>query len=386
MLLLIALAALLVRNTSSASLPPPRPRQSRNGDWAAFGRTVDDDRYSPLTDITPANVGQLGRVYAEDFLAIDPDTRRGQQSSNCPLLTQRIAPIREPKPVSAQHWSIRTAKECSVMSSRSTSRVRFWVAALGLTLVAAVAAPGTVAASGPPVTAPPAATWSHNPASSTGPQFWSSLDPAWAACANTDGQSPVVIVTRTRDRTCRRCGPTMPAPRCWWRTPATSSRCRNRTTTAGPWSSARRPTYHLQQWHIHAPAEHVVNGQRADLEIHLVHSRHARDTPRSSRSSPTSSRGSTGRAARRPRGCSARCCGARPDTAGEETDLHQRTSAAVLLGAGPAVFGDNKVTMTSTSPTPVRSTTPPCTGGVGWYLLPKTSSPSTPPTSTSCTS
>ena len=29
--------------------------------------------------------------------------------------------------------------------------------------------------------------------------------------------------------------------------------------------------YRLVQWHVHAPSEHVVNGHRADLEIHLVH-------------------------------------------------------------------------------------------------------------------
>ena len=50
------------------------------GDWPAFGRTVDNNRYSPLTEITPQNVAQMGRAYTLDFLRIDPDTRRGQQS------------------------------------------------------------------------------------------------------------------------------------------------------------------------------------------------------------------------------------------------------------------------------------------------------------------
>ena len=57
-----------------------RARVVAPGDWPAFGRTVDNNRYSPLTEITPENVGQLGRVYTKDFLAIDSDTRRGQQS------------------------------------------------------------------------------------------------------------------------------------------------------------------------------------------------------------------------------------------------------------------------------------------------------------------
>src|SRR4029450_5876680 len=29
--------------------------------------------------------------------------------------------------------------------------------------------------------------------------------------------------------------------------------------------------YRLVQWHLHAPSEHVVNGHRYDMEIHLVH-------------------------------------------------------------------------------------------------------------------
>ena len=58
---------------SDAVAPP-------SGDWLAFGRTPDQNRYSPLTQITPANVDQLGRVYTVDFRRQDPDTRNGQQS------------------------------------------------------------------------------------------------------------------------------------------------------------------------------------------------------------------------------------------------------------------------------------------------------------------
>jgi PQQ-dependent dehydrogenase (methanol/ethanol family) len=50
------------------------------GDWLEFGRTPDNNRYSPLTEITPGNVDQLKRVYAVDFQKVDSDVRRGQQS------------------------------------------------------------------------------------------------------------------------------------------------------------------------------------------------------------------------------------------------------------------------------------------------------------------
>jgi alcohol dehydrogenase (cytochrome c) len=50
------------------------------GDWTGFGRTADQNRHSPLAQITPANVGDLGRVFKVDFRQIDPTILRGQQS------------------------------------------------------------------------------------------------------------------------------------------------------------------------------------------------------------------------------------------------------------------------------------------------------------------
>jgi alcohol dehydrogenase (cytochrome c) len=51
-----------------------------SGDWNGFGRTPDNLRHSPLTQITRANVAQLERVYRIDFRRVDADVRRGQQS------------------------------------------------------------------------------------------------------------------------------------------------------------------------------------------------------------------------------------------------------------------------------------------------------------------
>ena len=51
-----------------------------SGDWTSFGRSTDNLRHSPLTQITPSNVAQLGRAYTIDFRQVDPDVRRGQQS------------------------------------------------------------------------------------------------------------------------------------------------------------------------------------------------------------------------------------------------------------------------------------------------------------------
>jgi PQQ-dependent dehydrogenase (methanol/ethanol family) len=50
------------------------------GDWTGFGRTPDNLRHSPLTQIDRGNVDRLGRVFTVDLRRVDPDVRRGQQS------------------------------------------------------------------------------------------------------------------------------------------------------------------------------------------------------------------------------------------------------------------------------------------------------------------
>ncbi len=70
---LLAGAMLVLASGASGAAAP-------SGDWTGFGRTTDNMRHSPLTQITPANVSQLGRAYTIDFHAVDPDVRRGEQS------------------------------------------------------------------------------------------------------------------------------------------------------------------------------------------------------------------------------------------------------------------------------------------------------------------
>ena len=62
---------------SSASA---RTNASLDVGWGGFGNTPDELRHSPLTQITKANVAQLGRAYTVDFHAIDATVRRGEQS------------------------------------------------------------------------------------------------------------------------------------------------------------------------------------------------------------------------------------------------------------------------------------------------------------------
>ena len=70
---LAGLAALtVVGSAGGASVP--------DGDWLGFGRSADNMRHSPLTEVTPANVKTLARAYMIDFRKVDPDVRRGEQS------------------------------------------------------------------------------------------------------------------------------------------------------------------------------------------------------------------------------------------------------------------------------------------------------------------
>ncbi len=72
-LALVSTAALGSQGAASADAVAP-------GDWAAFGRTPDNLRYSPMTGITPENAAQLGKAWSIDFRLRDSDIRAGNQS------------------------------------------------------------------------------------------------------------------------------------------------------------------------------------------------------------------------------------------------------------------------------------------------------------------
>src|SRR5439155_1746715 len=57
-------------------------RHSAGGDvnWLHWGNTPDQNRYSPADQITPSNVGQLGRSFIVDLNKIIPGIKKGQQS------------------------------------------------------------------------------------------------------------------------------------------------------------------------------------------------------------------------------------------------------------------------------------------------------------------
>jgi alcohol dehydrogenase (cytochrome c) len=60
---------------SSAAPTPFGPN-----DWGTYGGTFDQNRHSPLTEITKQNVNQLGRAFSIDLRRLDPTIPKGQQS------------------------------------------------------------------------------------------------------------------------------------------------------------------------------------------------------------------------------------------------------------------------------------------------------------------
>src|SRR5579872_3069290 len=72
---LLAFLALSVLSGASASSSAPG-----NVNWLSFGNTLDENRFSSLTQITPDNVSQMGRLFTFDLNKAVPGIKKGQQS------------------------------------------------------------------------------------------------------------------------------------------------------------------------------------------------------------------------------------------------------------------------------------------------------------------
>src|SRR3954471_16894690 len=73
---LLAALSLVVLAGASAQ----RTADAPPANWLLFGNTPNQNRYSPLTQISPDNVGQLGRVFTFDVNRVIPGIKKGQQS------------------------------------------------------------------------------------------------------------------------------------------------------------------------------------------------------------------------------------------------------------------------------------------------------------------
>jgi len=77
---LVAAIAATLMLTPSGTAPAAGKAPSASGNWLSWGRSLDQNRHSPLRQITKANIDRLGRVFNIDFRAIDVGILRGQQA------------------------------------------------------------------------------------------------------------------------------------------------------------------------------------------------------------------------------------------------------------------------------------------------------------------
>lgn len=116
-----------------------------------------------------------------------------------------------------------------------------------------------------------AVEWNHDPDSAIGPYHWGDLDPGFVTCELGNHQSPVNI-----DDAIPGGGPALLAE--YHDIPLEVENIGH--TIEVPYALPGEPTsllriggdlYQLLQFHFHAPSEHEVDGQLADMELHLVH-------------------------------------------------------------------------------------------------------------------
>jgi carbonic anhydrase len=101
-----------------------------------------------------------------------------------------------------------------------------------------------------------------------GPANWGKLDPAYAACSDGKGQSPIDIANPVKA--------SLVNIRFDYQPSALNIFNNGHTIQvnydAGSSITYNETTYKLLQFHFHHPSEHTINGKQADMEIHFVHS------------------------------------------------------------------------------------------------------------------
>ncbi|MFI5229029.1 MAG: carbonic anhydrase [Gemmatimonadales bacterium] len=106
---------------------------------------------------------------------------------------------------------------------------------------------------------------------SRGPEHWSALDTAYAACNNGREQSPIDIRAVTKAD--------LPALRFDYTSAPIEGLTDNGKTIRVNYHGPRNDNvlivgadrYRLTQFHFHRPAEELVNGKRYDMVLHLMH-------------------------------------------------------------------------------------------------------------------
>ncbi|QDU98670.1 carbonic anhydrase [Lignipirellula cremea] len=115
---------------------------------------------------------------------------------------------------------------------------------------------------------PPLAAWSYKGA--TGPAHWGSLNPAYRMAADGKQQSPIDIeLPQVEPKQ-------LPELRFDYNPETVAAMNNGHTIEHNSDESGSKlhigdQSYQLEQFHVHTPSEHLINGKHADMEVHFVH-------------------------------------------------------------------------------------------------------------------
>lgn len=114
------------------------------------------------------------------------------------------------------------------------------------------------------------AAWSYE--GDTGPEQWAELDATYATCGAGQEQSPIDVT----EAPSADAEPQDVDPVTYDYTPAPFTLVNERYTIKASAQDAGGLTlgderYDLLQFHVHAPSEHTLDGERTELGVHLVH-------------------------------------------------------------------------------------------------------------------
>jgi carbonic anhydrase len=226
-------------------------------------------------------------------------------------------------------------------------RRRIALLVVGATVSSLVVATGAVAAT----------AWNHDPGSAIGPTHWGTIDPTFATCETGTSQSPVNI-----SGTVKGGGPSLQ-----FRYPDNELVVENTghvievpiPADNGNTLKIGNSIYELLQYHFHAPSEHTLNGQRYDLEAHLVHQNAA---------GQAAVVGVFMNIGDHPNELVDDVFKNAPEVAGEETDVGVESNAKELLPGFRSDHDKGTFVITRYYTYSGSLTTPPCSEAVRWFV------------------
>ncbi|MBD7997307.1 carbonic anhydrase [Oerskovia gallyi] len=149
-----------------------------------------------------------------------------------------------------------------------TGGVSAWAAPASAPTSTAALAPASIPA-GALELAPPGGGWSYE--GGAGPEHWGEIA---STCASTptSRQSPVDIPLRSLTESRKVKAPVLDYERAAFTVRDTGETIQGDLTTVGSNAITLDGTrFELRQFHLHTPSEHMIDGEPAAMELHLVH-------------------------------------------------------------------------------------------------------------------